>query len=95
MASKALIVDDEDAIVDLVRYHLEKEGMQCWQASEGSAALELARAHKPDLMILDLMLPGIDGLETLERMRQAGDDSPVIMISGHGNIDGFPLQSER
>ena len=59
MTQKALIIDDEQAIVDLVRHHLEKEGFQCLEANDGETALRLARENKPDLLILDLMLPGL------------------------------------
>jgi len=80
VAHKALIVDDEKSIVDLVRYHLEKEGIQCWEASEGNAALQLARMHKPDLLILDLMLPGVDGLEICRLLRRDPGTASVAII---------------
>src|SRR3989441_4781336 len=70
MATKVLIVDDEKDLVDLVRYHLEKEGFQCLQASDGLTALRLAREQRPGLLILDLMLPGLDGLEICRQLRR-------------------------
>ena len=70
MALKALIVDDEQAIVNLVRHHLEKEGLSCIEAYEGETALQLARTERPDLIVLDLMLPGIDGLEICRLLRR-------------------------
>ena len=83
MALKALIVDDEQAIVDLVRHHLEKEGLSCLEASEGETALQLARAERPDLIVLDLMLPGIDGLEICRLLRRdpALTNIAIIMLT--------------
>ena len=80
MAQTALIVDDEQAIVDLVRYHVEKEGLQCLEANEGTAALRLAREHKPDLLILDLMLPGVDGLEICRLLRRDPATARISII---------------
>ena len=83
MSLKALIVDDEQAIVDLVRHHLEKEGLSCIEASEGETALQLARAERPDLIVLDLMLPGIDGLEICRLLRRdpALTNIAIIMLT--------------
>ena len=83
MAMKVLIVDDEQAIVDLVRHHLEKEGLHCIEASEGEMALHLARTAHPDLLVLDLMLPGVDGLEIcrLLRREQRTANMAIIMLT--------------
>lgn len=83
MAQRALIVDDEQAIVDLVKYHLEKEGLQCLEANDGETALRLARTQPPDLIILDLMLPGVDGLEICRMLRRdpATANSAIIMLT--------------
>lgn len=80
MTLKALIVDDEQAIVDLVRHHLEKEGIICLEASEGETALQLARTERPDLLVLDLMLPGIDGLEICRLLRRDPATAAMVMI---------------
>ena len=80
MALKALIVDDEQAIVDLVRYHLEKEGMLCFEAADGETALRLAREHRPDLLVLDLMLPGVDGLEICRLLRRDQSTASIAII---------------
>lgn len=83
MAAKVLVVDDEKDILDLVRHHLEKEGFHCLQASNGGAALRLARESRPDLLILDLMLPGLDGLEVCRRLRRESPTArlPIIMLT--------------
>lgn len=80
MTLKALIVDDEHAIVDLVRHHLEKEGIVCLEASEGETALQLARTERPDLLVLDLMLPGIDGLEICRLLRREPATAAMVII---------------
>lgn len=83
MTQKALIVDDEQAIVDLVRHHLEKEGLHCLEAKDGDTALRLAREQKPDILILDLMLPGIEGLEICRLLRRDPSTAqvPIIMLT--------------
>lgn len=83
MPAKVLVVDDEKDILDLVRHHLEKEGFHCLQASDGGAALRLARESRPDLLILDLMLPGLDGLEVCRRLRREAPTArlPIIMLT--------------
>ena len=75
-----LVVDDEQAIVDALRYTLEKEHYQVLEARDGEQALEIAASGSPDLLVLDLMLPGIDGFEVCRRLRQAGN-VPVIMLT--------------
>jgi DNA-binding response OmpR family regulator len=81
-----LLVEDERDIADLVRYHVEKAGMRFVHAADGGTALRLARAELPDVAILDLMLPGLDGLEVCRQLR--GDAStrrlPIIMLTARG-----------
>ena len=83
MATRVLVVDDERDIVDLVRFHLEKEGLQVVDAPDGGTALRLVRATPPDLVLLDLMLPGLDGLEVCRRLRRetATQRLPIIMLT--------------
>jgi two-component system, OmpR family, alkaline phosphatase synthesis response regulator PhoP len=75
-----LIVDDEANIVDLARMYLEREGFRVEAASDGAAAIERVRAQPPALVILDLMLPEIDGFEVCRRLRQ-DSDIPIIMLT--------------
>ena len=63
--ARVLIVDDEATLVDTIRYNLRREGYEVQVAGEGNEAIRLARASSPDLVVLDLMLPGLDGLETV------------------------------
>lgn len=83
MALKALIVDDERDLVELVRFHLEKEGLTCLQTGDGVTALRLVREQRPDLLILDLMLPEMDGLEVCRNLRRdpATARLPIIMLT--------------
>jgi len=74
---RILIVDDEDNITNLVRAYLEREGFAVRTAADGRAALQQAHATQPDLVVLDLMLPGMDGLEVCRRLRQ---ESGVYII---------------
>ncbi len=78
--SKILVVDDEQSIVDVLTYNLVKAGHQPVVARDGETALALARAERPDLVILDLMLPGIDGLDVCRAIRRDGE-LPVIMLT--------------
>lgn len=75
-----LIVDDEERLRDLVRSYLQREGFVVLAADNGQTALDLVRAEQPDVVVLDLMLPGLDGLETCRRLR-AFSDTYVIMLT--------------
>jgi len=77
---KILIVDDEPSITNLVSAYLKPEGYQVFIASDGDAGLKAARSFKPDLIVLDVMLPGMDGIEMLSRLRRESDVY-VIMLT--------------
>jgi two-component system nitrogen regulation response regulator NtrX len=87
MASKILIVDDEEGIRFSLRGILEDEGYEVEDTHSGEGGLERFSASSPDLVFLDIWLPGMDGLEVLETMRTSEPTIPVVMISGHGNIE--------
>jgi len=78
--TKILVIDDEPSIINLVSAYLKPEGYEVFTAADGNAGLKAARAFKPDLIILDLMLPGIDGIELLSRLRRESDVY-VIMLT--------------
>ncbi|HZQ24159.1 MAG TPA: sigma-54 dependent transcriptional regulator [Terriglobales bacterium] len=82
-----LIVDDESGIRESLKGVLEDEGYKAAEAASGEACLEFLRKRMPDVILLDVWLPGMDGLETLERIREAENAPEVIMISGHGTIE--------
>jgi two-component system alkaline phosphatase synthesis response regulator PhoP len=78
--TKILVVDDEPSIVNLVTAYLKPEGYEVYTAADGNLGLKAARAFKPDLVILDIMLPGMDGIELLSRLRRESDVY-VIMLT--------------
>jgi len=79
--ARILLVDDEPVIVETLRAYLEAEGYAVQTASNGSEALTLARSFHPDVIVLDLMLPGLDGLEVLRRLRQASDVYVLLLTA--------------
>lgn len=83
---RILVVDDEQDIRDLVKYNLEKEGFDISPVTTGEEAIQIARKIKPDLILLDLMLPGLDGLEVCKILKQEKETSeiPVIMLTAKG-----------
>ncbi|HVF41387.1 MAG TPA: sigma-54 dependent transcriptional regulator [Pyrinomonadaceae bacterium] len=87
MSDSILIVDDERGIRETLRAVLEDEGFECEAVATGEECLRVAERRAFGCVLLDVWLPGIDGLETLERMRESGSDASVVMISGHGNIE--------
>ena len=85
--SKILIVDDEPNILQTVRAYLEREGYAVQSASDGAAALKLAYVFQPDLIVLDIMLPGIDGLEVLRQLRQTSDVYVLLLTARADEMD--------
>lgn len=83
MGACIIIADDERNITDVCRRYLEREGCTVWVAADGEEALELWREHRPDLLVLDLMMPKIDGLEVCDIIRQE-EDTPIIMLTARG-----------
>jgi DNA-binding response OmpR family regulator len=81
---RILLVDDERAIVDSLRYALEQEGYDVLAAGEGGEALELARSKAPDLILLDIMLPGMSGFEICRMLRQEST-VPILMLTARGD----------
>ena len=84
---KILVVDDEAYIVELVKFNLEKEGYQVIVASDGRNALKMVQTEQPDLVLLDIMLPNIDGLEVCRILKQSPDTNsiPIIMLTAKGD----------
>jgi DNA-binding response OmpR family regulator len=82
-----LVVDDEQRLRDLLRGYLEREGFSVLAAADGQAALGLARQHTPDVVVLDLMLPGLDGLEVCRRLRTFSDAYVIMLTAKAEEID--------
>lgn len=97
---KILVVDDETDILELIRHNLAREGYRVMGAASGENALNQARTEKPDLIVLDLMLPGIDGLEVARRLKS--DDKtrhiPIVMLTAKGEeadiVSGLELGAD-
>jgi DNA-binding response OmpR family regulator len=83
---RILVVDDEEAILDFVELGLRYEGFEVELARDGQGALAALANRRPDLMLLDLNLPGLDGLDVCRRVRQASD-VPIIMLTARGDVD--------
>ncbi|HUQ54960.1 response regulator transcription factor [Lentzea sp.] len=83
MAERVLVVDDDTTVRDVVRRYLEHAGYEVELAGDGEQALRSVSAHEPDIVVLDLMLPGIDGLEVCRRIRERGS-TPVVMLTALG-----------
>lgn len=81
MTRKVLIVDDEKAIVDILKFNLKKEGYDTVCAYDGREGLRMARQENPDLILLDIMLPYMDGFEVCSKLRGEGSSVPIIMIT--------------
>jgi two-component system, OmpR family, alkaline phosphatase synthesis response regulator PhoP len=97
---KILVVDDEEDILELIRYNLSREGYAILCAGSGEEGLKIARSENPDLVVLDLMLPGLDGLDVTRRLK--GEDAtrsiPIVMLTAKGEesdiVTGLELGAE-
>lgn len=83
MVSSILVVDDEPSIAELIEFNLKKTGYRVFKAENGYEALQAVKTNKPDLMILDLMIPGIDGIEVCRRLKGQRETAaiPIIMLT--------------
>jgi len=86
---RLLVVDDEDALVDLLRDALRFAGYEVEVARSGQAALEAVRSTQPDLVVLDVNLPDLDGFEVCQRLRREGNDVPVVFLTARDDPDGL------
>ncbi|GHO86804.1 response regulator transcription factor [Dictyobacter formicarum] len=86
MVRKILVVDDEAVLIEAIAYNLEQSGYQVVTAMDGMSALEMARKEHPDLIVLDIMLPGMDGLEVCRQLRREDRTAavPIIMLTAKG-----------
>lgn len=99
MSGYILVVEDNVALAAGLRYNLELEGFEVGLAEDGHAALRLAGERRPDLVVLDLMLPGLDGFQVLQRLRRGGERMPVLILSARGEeedrVRGFRLDADQ
>lgn len=98
--AKILIVDDEKDIIEFLQYNFEKEGFKVYSALNGSDGRELAKKEKPDLILLDIMMPGIDGVELCKELREIPefDDTIIVFLTARGEdysqIAGFEVGAD-
>ncbi len=83
---KVLVVDDEESIRNLMRMNLELDGYEVLTAQDGNAALDIFKEERPEVVLLDVKMPGITGVEVLSRIKSLSPDTEVIMITGHGDM---------
>lgn len=93
IGATVLVVDDEAKIVDIVRAYLTRDGFRVVTAPDGPSAVQAFRREKPDLVILDVMLPGFSGLEVCREIRQ-GSDVPIIMLTARDDVTDTVLGLE-
>lgn len=99
-ANTILVVDDEQDLLDLIEYNLMKEGYRVLKAVNGIEALEVAKEQNPDLVLLDIMMPKMDGLEVCEKMRSDSDlrHIPIIFLTARGDekteVEGLDLGAD-
>ena len=86
MKEKILVVDDEKEITDLVALYLENEGFQVYKFYDSREALECARREEMDLAVLDIMMPGMDGISVLKALREAGVTTPALFLTARSEV---------
>ncbi|WP_299305469.1 response regulator transcription factor [uncultured Brachybacterium sp.] len=84
---RAVVADDEVYLSDLLRMALRHEGWEVWTAANGQEALTAIRESEPDVIVLDVMMPGIDGMEVLTRLRAAHVDTPVLFLTAKDAVE--------
>lgn len=86
MSQKVLVVDDEQSIVTLLKYNIEQAGYQVIVAYDGVQALEKVNEEKPDLVVLDVMLPEMDGIEVCKTIRSDKNQVPILMLTDRKSV---------
>lgn len=84
-----LLIDDEEAFVTTLQERLELRGLRVRVALDGLSGLDMIQTEQPDVVVLDLRMPGLSGTDVLRRIRRDWPDIPVIMLSGHGSDQNF------
>jgi DNA-binding NtrC family response regulator len=84
---RVALVDDEELFRETLAKLLRRRGIEVATAADGEAGVALVRAMAPDVVVLDLRMPGIDGIETLRRIREQRPDTRVVMLTGHGSVE--------
>ena len=85
--AKILLVDDEEEILRTLSASLEDEGYEVWTSGDGTEAIEMVRTRHPDIIFLDIWIPGMDGIETLKAIKEFNADIDVVIMTGHGTVN--------
>ena len=91
---KVLVVDDEAEFLNILRNRLEADGYEVVTASDGEEALQKVKSEKPDIVLLDIQMPKLDGLKTLEKIRKISKHLPVYMLTAFSNPERFELANK-
>ncbi|MFH1868443.1 MAG: response regulator [Candidatus Omnitrophota bacterium] len=89
MTKKILVVDDEPEFIEMISLRLEANGYEVMTAFSGDECLEKIQAGTPDAVLLDVLMPGVDGIETLRRIRKHNKELPVFIVTAHPNDKRF------
>ena len=84
---RVLLVDDEELFRETLAKLLRRRGLEVATASDGESALAVVQEQAPEVVVLDLRMPGMDGIETLRRIKRHRPDTRVVMLTGHGSVD--------
>jgi DNA-binding NtrC family response regulator len=87
--SRILIIDDDEMVLQLMQRLLIEHGFEVLATADGPHGIELYKGHAPELVLLDIALPGMNGLDVLKRIRELDQDAKVIMITGYGSEETF------
>ena len=87
MSSKVLIVDDGEDFLEYTKKRLINRGLEVWTALDGIEAIKTIEQNDFDVVVLDVLMPNMDGIETLQRIKEIKPGLPVIMLSGHGAVE--------
>lgn len=91
---KVLVVDDEPDFIKMIKLRLESVGYEVLVASKGSDALEMVKKEKPSAVLLDILMPGMDGLEVLKKIRAQDKKLPIFMVTAFSTQERFELANE-
>ena len=88
LTPRIIIADDEKDICDILKRLVQQEGYKAFTAHDGESALKMVRSELPDVLLTDFQMPGIDGMELLNKVKEVDPDLPVIMITAYADISG-------